>query len=53
MNREQLNHNGRMGCDVLSKETINYNSALHASLSVLKGEYCFLHMECALHMLSV
>ena len=37
--------------DVLSKETINNNTAFHASLSVPTGEYSFLHMECVLHVI--
>lgn len=49
---EQPNHNGRMGCDALSEETINYKTASNMSLSMFKGEY-FLHMKCALQMLSV
>lgn len=37
--------------DALSKETINYNTTFHASLSMPTGEYRLLHMECVLHVI--
>ena len=39
--------------DVLSKETIHYNTTFHVSLSVPTGEYSFLHMKCVLHVISL